>query len=197
MAAALEVFALVFFAGATLHFLKRRDAASHTWFLAGTVTTLATFTFFSVGDHLFGDRFELLEHTLFWFISLMSWAAFHWLNSEALTPAPLTQAQTWGTLLLAVVLVAATTGSIFKYNTDHFSRRTAPLHAVEVGDHLYKVSFPFLADKDTWESTVEAFRTRHPELDITYFYTGPSELNTKKKTHLLLYVFTREKRTIE
>ena len=51
---------------------------------------------------------------------------------------------------------------------------------------------PFLADKDTWESTVEAFRTRHPELDITYIYTGPSELNTKKKTHLLLYVFTEE-----
>ena len=72
VAAALEVFALVFFAGATFHFLKRRDKASHTWFLAGTVTTLATFTFFSIGDHLFGDRFELLEHTLFWFISLMS-----------------------------------------------------------------------------------------------------------------------------
>lgn len=98
VAAALEVFALVFFAGATLQFLKRRDAASHTWFLAGTVTTLATFTFFSIGDHLFGDRFELLEHTLFWFISLMSWAAFHWMNSDAIAPALLTRAQAAGAL---------------------------------------------------------------------------------------------------
>ena len=192
MAAALEVFALVFFAGATLHFLKRRDAASHTWFLAGTVTTLATFTFFSVGDHLFGDRFELLEHTLFWFISLMSWAAFHWLNSEALTPAPLTQAQTWGTLLLAVVLVAATTGSIFKYNTDHFSRRTAPLNAVEVGDHLYKVSFPFLGGSTVFEETLRMFNDAHPDERIDHIYTVPNPLRLKKADALIFYIATED-----
>ena len=32
--------------------------------------------FFSVGDHWFGDRFELLEHTLFWFIAAVSWVVF-------------------------------------------------------------------------------------------------------------------------
>ena len=50
--------------------------------------------------------------------------------------------------------------------------------------------FPFLADKLVWERTVNAFTEAHPELEVTYIYTGPSELNTKKKTHLLLYVFT-------
>ena len=192
VAAALEVFALVFFAGATHHFLKRRDEASHTWFLAGTVTTLATFTFFSIGDHLFGDRFELLEHTLFWFISLMSWAVFHWLKSETLTPAPLTQAQTWGALLLAAVLVAATTGSIFKYNTDHFSQRTAPLNAVEVGDHLYKVSFPFLGGSTVFEETLRMFKDAHPHERIDHIYTVPNPLRLKKADALIFYIATED-----
>ena len=47
-----------------------------------------------------------------------------------------------------------------------------------------------LAEKLVWERTVNAFTAAHPELEVTYIYTGPSELNTKKKTHLLLYVFT-------
>jgi len=47
------------------------------------------------------------------------------------------------------------------------------------------------------EATIASFREEHPELEITYIYTGPSELNTKKKTHLLLYVFTREKSAME
>ncbi len=162
VAAALEVFALVFFTGATLHFLKRRDAASHTWFLAGTVTTLATFTFFSIGDHLFGDRFELLEHTLFWFISLMSWAAFHWLNSEALTPAPLTPTQTWGTLLLAA------------------------------GDHLYKVSFPFLGGSTVFEETLRMFKDAHPDERIDHIYTVPNPLRLKKADALIFYIATED-----
>ena len=65
VAAALEVFALVFFAGALRNFAARRMNEARSWCFIGIVVTLVTFTFFSIGDHLFGDRFELLEHTLF------------------------------------------------------------------------------------------------------------------------------------
>ena len=63
------------------------------------------------------------------------------------------------------------------------------MEGVEVVDGVWKFDFPFLADKLVWEQTVNAFEQAHPELEITYIYTGPSELNSKKKTHLLLYVF--------
>ena len=72
VAAALEVFALVFFAGALWNFAARRMSEARSWCFIGIVVTLVTFTFFSIGDHLFGDRFELLEHTLFWFVTLAS-----------------------------------------------------------------------------------------------------------------------------
>ena len=60
-------------------------------------------------------------------------------------------------------------------------------------EDIYKFDFPFLADKRTWEATVNAFMEGHPGLRVRYIYTGPSELNSKKKTHLLLYVFTEPK----
>ena len=41
--------------------------------------------------------------------------------------------------------------------------------------------------------TINSFKKEHPELRINYIYTGPSELNSKKKTHMLLYVFTEKK----
>ena len=88
VAAALEVFALVFCAGAWLHFRKSRPAQTRSWFFVGVLLTLGTFTFFSVGDHWFGDRFELLEHTLFWFIAAVSWVVFVRLEHVALPSIP-------------------------------------------------------------------------------------------------------------
>ena len=80
VAAALEVFALVFFAGALWNFAARRMSEARSWCFIGIVVTLATFTFFSIGDHLFGDRFELLEHTLFFgsLRSLRGGCTFGW-----------------------------------------------------------------------------------------------------------------------
>ena len=57
--------------------------------------------------------------------------------------------------------------------------------------------FPFLADKLVWETTINTFKENHPELKINYIYTGPSELNSKKKTHMLLYVFTEKVKSIK
>ena len=68
IAAGLEVFAFVFFTGALIHFFRKNIESSRSWFLIGTCFTLVTFTIFSIGDHVFGDRFELLEHLILVFI---------------------------------------------------------------------------------------------------------------------------------
>jgi hypothetical protein len=77
IAAGLEVFAFVFIAGCPDVFFEEQSEEARSWFLMGICFTLATFTVFSLGDHLFGDRFELLEHTLFWFMTLGIVGDFH------------------------------------------------------------------------------------------------------------------------
>lgn len=49
------------------------------------------------------------------------------------------------------------------------------------------------ADKITMENTIKSFEENNPNQKINYIYTGPDELNSKKKTHMLLYVFTERK----
>ena len=75
------------------------------------------------------------------------------------------------------------------FSSRTFSNAEAPVRGREVVEGVYKFDFPFLADKRVLEATIASFREEHPELKITYIYTGPSELNSKKKTHLLLYIF--------
>ena len=95
-------------------------------------------------------------------------------------------------MLLAAVLVSTTTGSIFTYNADHFSRRTAPLNAVEVGDHLYKVSFPFLGGSTVFEETLRLFKDAHPNERIDHIYTVPKPLRLKKADALIFYISTND-----
>ena len=74
-----------------------------------------------------------------------------------------------------------------------FSNVSSPVRGIEVVSDVYKFDLPFLADKMVWEKTINQFKADHPELKINYIYTGPSELNSKKKTHMLLYVFTEKR----
>ena len=43
-------------------------------------------------------------------------------------------------------------------------------------------------------NTIKAFEKNHTELKVNYIWTGADELNSKKKTHMLLYVFTERKK---
>ena len=192
VAGALEVFALVFFAGAWWHLAQKRRDAAHSWCLMGIVLTMLTFTFFSIGDHLFGDRFELLEHTLFWFVTLLSWVLYHRIDD---LPAPehgWNRSEWWPGAAMAAVLIAATTLSIFSYNRDHFDRRTSALTAQKVGDHLYKVSFPFLGGSTVFEGTLAKFKSEHPDESIRHIYTVPKPLRLKKADALIFYIATED-----
>ena len=95
-----------------------------------------------------------------------------------------------GWVVGGLVLTLATVATLWRFSDATFHQVEAPVAGQEVVDGVYKFDFPFLADKVVWENTVNAFMAEHPELKVRYIYTGPSELNSKKKTHLLLYVFT-------
>jgi hypothetical protein len=72
----LEVLAFVFVAYALIQLFKRNENLAHVYFFWGTVAGLAIFTFFSLGDQVFGDRVELWEHTSYWVALIVSWAAY-------------------------------------------------------------------------------------------------------------------------
>ena len=193
MAAALEAFAFVFFAGALLHELRGRTESSHRLALIGTLFTLGTFTFFSIGDHWFGDRFELLEHTLFWFVSLASWIVFTRLKAHAPTdPVALPQAQRLIAGIAGGVLVLVTATAIFRHNTTDFPKRTAAIAAEPVGDHIYKVAFPFLGGSSVFENSLALFKEQHPGEAIQHIYTVPNPLRLKKADALIFYIITED-----
>ena len=149
------------------------------------------FSLFSIADQVFGDRFQLLEHGLFWMILLASWIVFRHIPMEdGATLGASPSAETRGWVVGGLVLTLATVATLWRFSDATFHQVESPVSGQEVVDGVYKFDFPFLADKVVWENTVNAFMDAHPELKVRYIYTGPSELNSKKKTHLLLYVFT-------
>jgi len=192
-AGALEAFAFVFFAGALLFEVQRNTAASRRWSFFGTLLTLGTFTFFSIGDHWFGDRFELLEHTLFWFISLMSWVVFIRLEAAPTAdPVTLPKRQFMTAAAVAATLVLVTATAIFRHNSTDFHLRSDAVAAEAVGDHLYKVAFPFLGGSTVFENTLAQFKKTHPDEAIQHIYTVPNPLRLKKADALIFYIITED-----
>ena len=175
--------------------VRGRDASvTDTWFFRAILSSMTLFSLFSIGDQVFGDRFQLLEHGLFWLILLASWIVFrHVPMPEERAPAAPRSSATRGVAVTGVLLTALTTASIWSFSDDTIADVDSPVSGQEVVDGVYKFDFPFLADKRVWEKTINAFKEAHPDLKVRYIYTGPSELNSKKKTHLLLYVFTEPK----
>ena len=196
VAGALEIFAFLYFAGALRFEWKEQQDRARQWGFIGTLLTLGTFTFFSIGDHWFGDRFELLEHTLFWFVSLASWVAFLRLPSDNTVttspPAPMPMGQLRAAIGLALVLVAVTATAIFRHSASAFPKRTAALPAEPAGDHIYKVAFPFLGGSTVFENTLAQFKAEHPEERIRHIYTVPTPLRLKKADALIFYIHTED-----
>ena len=194
IAAGLEVFAFVFFTGALFYFLKKKIETSRTWFFIGIVFTLITFTIFSIGDHIFGDRFELLEHTLCWFLTLFSWVAFIRLeNSSETEKMVINKKQLILISVSSLMLDSTTCFSIFSYNYNFFSRRTDALVAQPVGENIFKVSFPFLGGSVVFEKTIDKFKSENPSKKINHIYTVPNPLRLKKADGLLFYIMTEDK----
>ena len=190
----IEIFAFVCYSFSLFNLFNGKDNRSEQWFYRGILFSVLLFSFFTIGDQVFGDRFTLLEHSIFWIILIVSWAVFKYnsLSGERFLRLTLSKDIKIG-LLVGTVLTLATSYSIIDFSKSTYDSKTEPVQGEEVVEDVYKFDFPFLGDKRTLENTIKAFEKEHPELKINYIYTGPDELNTKKKTHMLLYVFTERK----
>ena len=96
-------------------------------------------------------------------------------------------------MAVGAALLLATNTSIFRHNAEGFVQRTAPLETEEVGDHLYKVSFPFLGGSTVFEETLRQFKAAHPDEAIDHIYTVPKPLRLKKADALIYYISTDDK----
>ena len=190
----IEALAFVCYLLSLFNLYKGKDKISEQWFYRGITFSVLLFSFFSIGDQVFGDRFTLLEHGVFWVILIVSWAIFKYnsIAEERIIKLSLTKDIKIG-LLTGTVLTVVSAISMLSFSKDTFSNKTNPVQGEEVVQNVWKFDIPFLGDKFTMENTITAFEEKHPELKVNYIYTGPDELNSKKKTHMLLYVFTEQK----
>ena len=191
---AVEVVVFVCYLLAFYNLYKGKDTGSAQWFFRGVALSVLLFSLFAIGDQVFGDRNQLVEHTIFWISLIVSWIVYKY-NVQA-EERVINFSFSRGiktAFLAAIILIAATSYAIFSFSGSSYTNKRAPVPAEKITEGVYKFDFPFLADKITWEKTIEAFKEKHPELKVNYVYTAPDELNSKKKTHMLLYVFTGQK----
>ena len=193
--AALEIFAFLFFFGALLHFSKKNMEATRSWFFMGIVFTLSTFTFFTVGDQIFGDHTELLEHGIYWPITILSWVIFvHIDKIQIFDNFSIAKKQFFMATAFTIVIFGITAFSIFHHNKTSFVARTQAVNAIKIDDNKYKISFPFLAGSTAFENSMAKFKKEHPDLSIDYVYTAPKQLRLAHADGLIIYIQTADKR---
>ena len=195
ISAGLEIFAFVFFTGALFHFRKKNLEATRSWFFMGILFTLTTFTFFSIGDQIFGDHKELLEHGIYWLMTILTWVIFIRIDKiQIFKNFALDKKQFFGAVIFAVLLVIVTTFSIFRHNQTSFVERTQAVNAVKIDDDLYRIEFPFLAGSTAFENSIAKFLEDNPDLSISYIYTAPTALRLGKSEGLIIYIQTNTKK---
>ncbi len=190
----LEIVAFVCYLFSLINLYKGKDKISEQWFYKGISIAVILFSFFSIGDQIFGDRNNLLEHGIFWIILVVSWVVYKYnsLIEERVLNFSFTK-DIKIALLVGALLTIITSYSIINFSKSTSSNKTLPVQGEEVIEGVYKFDFPFLGDKIVLENTIKSFEEKHPALKINYVYTGPDELKSKKKTHMLLYIFTEQK----
>jgi hypothetical protein len=187
----IEILNFVCYLFAIINFSRGNTSLTEKWFYNGILSSVVLFILFSIGDQVFGDRFQLLEHGVFWMILIASWALFKFASDPENRSVNLKFSKSIKLVLLSgIILTVLTSISIFKFSNETFSNALIPVQGKEIADGIYKFDFPFLADRIVLENTISSFKKENPQLKLTYIYTGPNELNSKKKTHILLYLFT-------
>jgi len=191
---ALEFFAFVFFFGALLHFIKKNIEATRSWFFVGIALTLITFTYFSIGDQIFGDHGELLEHAIYWLITILSWIIFIRIDKiQIFDDFSISKKQFFIATAITIVIFTVAAFSIFHHNQTSFVERTQAVSGIKIDNNKYKISFPFLAGSTAFENSITKFKKAHPDLSINYIYTAPKPLRLGKSDGLIIYIQTNKK----
>ena len=79
---ALEVINFVFYLLSLFNFFKKKYDLSEKWFFRAIFSSVTLFSLFSIADQVFGDRFQLLEHGLFWLVLIASWILFKYVGDS-------------------------------------------------------------------------------------------------------------------
>jgi hypothetical protein len=191
---ALESFSLVCFLGALYHLIRKNFESNRAWFFLGIVSTLTTYIFFSIGDQIFGDHSELLEHALFWFIALLSWIIFNRNNQiHIFDNFSIGKKSILLFSMFAIIIGSITSFSIFRHNQIAFKERTQAVQSRKISENKYKIEFPFLAGSSAFERTMAKFKEQHSDLRINYIYTAPKPMRLGQSDGLIIYLQTEEK----
>lgn len=78
-----QIVALILMVSALIHLIRKDESKTRQSFFWGIIVSLFIFTFFSIGDQIFGDRVELLEHTIFWMVLIVSWITYTYFSPNS------------------------------------------------------------------------------------------------------------------
>lgn len=193
----LEIAAFVLITAALVKLIQKKEPRARTLYFYGTLVGLIIFSFFSMGDQIFGDRFELLEHTIFWISIIVSWGAYilfpkmgtifkfrEILKDYSKEVISLT-------FIIAFISFFAVT-SIVSYGKHEIEIQKQIITPVHIGEGVYSFTLPFMSRRGAWEQTLTNFIKNNPDLRITTIQTMPSELKSKRD-NVIMFVITEQR----
>ena len=188
----LETSAFVFLLAAIFFLIKEDHEESQKMLFWGSVAGLLTFSFFAIGDQIFGDRFELLEHTIFWVAILVSFGIYRYFpedekaNKKDTCKTVFTKS--FNTVVsLIIVLSVISSYVVIKDSLVAIDNAPKMISPVEVTAGIYRFDIPFISNRKVWENSLIDFKTNNPRLDIKDIYTAPNELKSKAD-NVVIYV---------
>lgn len=190
----IEISAFILVGAALFYLLWQNDGKARNFFFWGTFAGLALFGFFILGDQIFGDRAEVLEHSIFWALLLVSWAAYTYLPRQE-GGAKERPEFSKEILFITVGIIAIT--SMLIIGVQNISgiqsiEQVKMIKPLYVGNGLYSFEVPFIATGKVWQESLSEFMREHPNLRIINFYTVPKELGKAKATNVVIWVLTEE-----
>ena len=135
----------VFYLLAIFNFILRKESNTEKWFFRATFTSITLFSLFSIADQVFGDRFQLLEHGLFWLILIASWVLFKYISKSETKKIVFFNSSKGLKIALAagLLITLLTSVSILDFSNKTFHKVNSPVIGEEVIDGVYKFDFHF------------------------------------------------------
>lgn len=78
----IEITALILALFSFFSLVVGQHIKARRYFFWATFTGLALFSLFTIGDQVFGDRHQLLEHTTYWIALIISWGAYTYFSRK-------------------------------------------------------------------------------------------------------------------
>lgn len=190
----IEISALILVGAALFYLFWQNDEKARNFFFWGTFAGLFLFSFFIMGDQVFGDRVEVLEHSIYWALLLVSWATYTYLPKQEMT-IKIQREFSKEALFIAAVGIAVSSMLIVGIQSIagiQNIERIKMIEPVYIGNSIYSFESPFIATGKVWQESLSEFMREHPDLRIINFYTVPKEFGKAKATNVVIWVLTEK-----